>query len=160
MHGVLEILSYAELGSCPTEPLCTLNKLSGKHVRREGAPYGRGDAVRSIPYPGPDYFNCRKSYCRHMAGRELCSWPPQPELAVTMHPVEFLALCQANLDKSSPCTTPAAMGGPRPTLSSPERVYNNSLVHVLKAIGEPTFLTSTHLAILIALVDSRSHNLW
>jgi hypothetical protein len=95
--------------------------------------------VRGIPYPGPDHRNCRKSDCRRMVGRGQRSRPPWPILAVTGHPVEFPAMCQANLDGARPRTTRAVMEGPWPASGSPERVYNNSLAHVLGAIGEPTF---------------------
>jgi hypothetical protein len=60
----LKILAHAEREPCLTEPTRTPNRLSGEHVRRESALHGRGDAVRGIPYPGPDHHNCRKSYYR------------------------------------------------------------------------------------------------
>jgi hypothetical protein len=51
------------------------------------------------------------------------------------------------------------MGGLRPTPSSPKRVYNNSLAHILGAIDESTFWTGTNLAIPITLVDFHLYDL-
>jgi hypothetical protein len=116
-----------------------LSKPSGRHMGHKDAPHGREDAVRGIPYFSPDHYNFRKSYFRQKVGRGQGSQPPQPGLAVTIPLVEFPAVCQANLDRPRPHMTRAAMGGPRPTRGSPERVYNNSRAHVLEAIGELTF---------------------
>jgi hypothetical protein len=92
LHYALIILGHAKQGLCSTEPLCPLNKPSSKHIQCEGAPHGRGDAVRGITYPGPDHYNCRKSYCRQKAGREQGSQPPWLGLAVTIPLVGFLAV--------------------------------------------------------------------
>jgi hypothetical protein len=113
MHGVLIILGNIERGLCPTEPLRMLNKPSAELVGHESAPQRKGDAVRSVPYLGPDHCNCRKSYCRRKAGCWQGSQPPQPGLAVTIPSVEVPAVRQANLDWSSPRTTQAAMGALR-----------------------------------------------